>query len=473
MDGLGEELVIGIPDILKHFKVLFAEMLGLNSNSSMANLNNILTLPTDVELKDPWTIRPITCPEELELEVITGHPLFYFMENSPEEASKEYLDMLPSKIDPDFAAAVPVLEFLRDHGAEIFNPREWRGINMVPVSLKFKEDMPEQMKPYRPRVPMDLRHAYELEFSRMTKYFYEPSTSPVASPIVVAKKATKPFIRICGDYRKVNKFLLVPKFPIPEVIQELHKIINYCIYIDLDVTNAFHQIPIDLSTSEKLSVQSLFGQFRPKFMPEGVSPASLILMKVMREIFDDFLEWTIVIHDNILLLAKDYDDAFEKLVKVIERCHQRNLILKLSKSRFGVREVEFFGYVCKGGSYKLSDERVQRVVSIPFPDSVKSMQRFLGASMYFKPFIYDYSRKTALLSDMIHKSFNWNPNSWTEDYRACFSSFLQDILNAFTLYHPDQSLDWYLFVDASDVAVGGVLVQLTRDDCSNISIDLN
>ena len=47
------------------------------------------------------------------------------------------------------------------------------------------------------------------EFDRLRGYIYEESTSPVTSPIVIAPKATKPFIRFCGDYTKVNKMLTV------------------------------------------------------------------------------------------------------------------------------------------------------------------------------------------------------------------------------------------------------------------------
>jgi hypothetical protein len=48
-------------------------------------------------------------------------------------------------------------------------------------------------------------------------------------------------------------------------------------------------------------------------MPEGVSPASGVLMTVIREIFIDFSEWMIVKHDNLLVCTHDHDDAYRKL----------------------------------------------------------------------------------------------------------------------------------------------------------------
>lgn len=113
----------------------------------------------------------------------------------------------------------------------------------------------------------------------------------------------------------MNKYLQVSKYPVPIVLDELRKAINYKIYIDLDVTNVFHQIPISDADGKILSVKTSIGQFQPRFMSEGVSPASLVLMRLMRDIFSDYLEWMIVIYDNILVLAENYQDEYEKLVK--------------------------------------------------------------------------------------------------------------------------------------------------------------
>ena len=79
-------------------------------------------------------------------------------------------------------------------------------------------------------------------------------------------------------------------------------------------------------------------------MPEGVAPASIILQDVMRSIFSDFSDWSIIIFDNILLLAHNYQDAYDKLDKFLQRCEYRNIVLKMSKSWLGFLEVKFFGY---------------------------------------------------------------------------------------------------------------------------------
>ena len=69
---------------------------------------------------------------------------------------------------------------------------------------------------------------------------------------------------------------------------------------------------------------------------------------------------------------------------------------------------------------------------------------------------------------MTYKSFNWDRSTWLADYEHAFDKFKEDIIHSFHLYYPDNSLDWFLYTDASDKAVGGVLIQRTHDNQQQI-----
>ena len=84
-----------------------------------------------------------------------------------------------------------------------------------------------------------------------------------------------------------------------------------------------------------------WGQVRPLFLPEGVGPASFILQKHLSSIFKIFEDWSIVLFDNILLLANDYHDAYAKLELFLDRCIEYNIILKFAKTWIGYNKVHF------------------------------------------------------------------------------------------------------------------------------------
>jgi hypothetical protein len=142
---------------------------------------------------------------------------------------------------------------------------------------------------------------------------------------------------------RINKFMKVGNYTIPNVKHAMSKIIGFKYYLDIDLTNAFHQILLHPETSEKLSIQTPWGQFEPKFMPEGIAPATGILQEVVRKIFADCLDWALVIFANMLILAHSLQDGFEKFITIIKICQESDLKLKMAKSWLGFRQVNFFG----------------------------------------------------------------------------------------------------------------------------------
>ena len=123
-------------------------------------------------------------------------------------------------------------------------------------------------------------------------------------------------------------------------------------------------------------------------MPEGVSPASIELQNIVRHIFSD-MDYVIALFDNLLIGAYSEQDLYEKIDKFLDRCKEHNLVLKITKSNIGFEEVEFFGYRIRKDFYELTEERKEVLKDIPFPNSLKSMQKFLGFAIYFQPFVKD------------------------------------------------------------------------------------
>ena len=73
----------------------------------------------------------------------------------------------------------------------------------------------------------------------------------------------------------------------------------------------------------------------------------------------------IVIFDNLMVLATDFRDSCEKLVKIIDRCHERHVILRMEESWIGVRLPTLFGYEVFGGGYRLSKRGRESIAAIP------------------------------------------------------------------------------------------------------------
>lgn len=222
LKGMSMGIVIGLPSICEHFQEIFFEM--ISSANSGQEVSEVLLidphLVTDQGLQQPW--KSATAPINQEDDKIPEPSSFnndFVMGESYEKSREEFLSQVESRIHPKFQRSTPVLSFLQQVGVDVFVPRDWTGIKGVaPVRLEYKGTPPDRMKPSGRRIPAAIFEASKREFMRLLTYFYQVSTSPINSPIVVAPKTTAPFVRICGDYRQVNKLIKVFNYPIPEVL---------------------------------------------------------------------------------------------------------------------------------------------------------------------------------------------------------------------------------------------------------------
>ena len=158
-----------------------------------------------------------------------------------------------------------------------------------------------------------------------------------------------------------------------------------------------------------LSIQTPWGQVEPTFMPEGIGPATGILQRIVSDHFSDFEAFSVCIFDNILVGGHTYEELYNNMVKVIDRCIECNIILKMSKTWLGRDYADFFGYIVQHGTISITPKRKQAIMDIPFPKDVASMRRFLGMALYCKSWIPGYSDLTAKLTETLRLSFQWDP----------------------------------------------------------------
>ncbi len=486
------EMIIGITSILFDLYDLFLDMLKTARNKLLQhnkyktpdelsyartmyeniipipNLNNISRdIPNHIDYqhcKPTWTL-PLDeiAPEELDTPEPTNYPDIRLFNLERDTVLKNYHDLLLTNINPDFIAAKPqVITFMKSQIAlSVFCPEKWKGItDLVPLELEFLPTMPARLRTAVRTVRPALMDTAKKEFERLCEYMYVPSNSAITSPLVIAPKADGK-VRFCGDYGPINRWVKFQQNYIPIVPHELQKARTAKYFIDLDMKNAFHQIPLALATSLKLSILSEFGNVRPVYMPEGISPASGILNRVMSDVLKSRLHKAIVIHDNFLVLAHDFEETYQELVAFITLCCKRNVILGMKKSMIGFPQVVFFGYLVKDGTYQLTQERKLAVTSLVMPTTLKQIQSFLGATIFFKQNIPDYAAIVAPLNDMCTKDFSFDKTTWTRPYEEYFQNTLTAILNSIAVTMVDMELTLILRTDASSEAWGAVLIQVT------------
>jgi hypothetical protein len=164
-------------------------------------------------VNDPWSVQPdILAPEDEDTPLPSSFSdVLHYVKVGHDEAVKEYLTLVHDgkHIHPEFVKETDIVKLLTDVGVKCFVPQNWEGIKGVePLELTWKDTLPGKMKPKARHINPRLLEAAEKEFKRLKTYFYVDTNSDICSPLVIAPKATKPFIRFCGDYVGINHHIV-------------------------------------------------------------------------------------------------------------------------------------------------------------------------------------------------------------------------------------------------------------------------
>ena len=111
------------------------------------------------------------------------------------------------------------------------------------------------------RTPHSLREKVKAELDSMLNLeVIEPSTSAYASPIVVVPKPNGD-MRVCTDYRTLNKISEFDPYPIPRIDQILDEVAGKRYISTLYLTKGFYQVSLDKDAKAKSAFITPFGQF--------------------------------------------------------------------------------------------------------------------------------------------------------------------------------------------------------------------
>ena len=169
----------------------------------------------------------------------------------------------------------------------------------------------------------------------------------------------------------------------------------------------------------------------------------------------------ICIFDNILT-GGDKESLRSRTKELLKLCYAHNVRLNFKKSWLGHKTAKYFGYELYPGGYHIDEKRKTALQDHGKTKKANTtlMKSFLGFSVYVSSFTENYTTLAAPLHDMTKVPFNWDKTTWVRDYEADFETFKRALIAAMDVVYPDFDLTCILMTDASDYAVGWVLIQL-------------
>ncbi|KAK8658467.1 hypothetical protein V6N13_036673 [Hibiscus sabdariffa] len=247
--------------------------------------------------------------------------------------------------------------------------------------------------------------------------FIRPSKAPFGAPVLFQKKHDGS-LRLCIDYRALNKVMVRNKYPIPLIADLFDQLCKAKYFTKLDLRSGYHQVRIAKGDEPKTTCVTRYGAFEFLVMPFGLTNAPATFCTLMNQVFHDFLDKFVVIYlDDIMIYSTSLREHEEHLRLVMERLRQNQLFVKMEKCEFAQKQVRFLGHIVGQGIIRMDEEKIKAVQEWPIPNNVSELRSFLGLANYYRRFVEGYSRKTSVLTDLLKKGEKW---IWSKDCQRAF-----------------------------------------------------
>lgn len=283
-----------------------------------------------------------------------------------------------------------------------------------------------------------------------------PSCSPYGAPVLVVKKKDGS-IRMCIDYRALNKITIKNKYPLPLIDDLIDCLRNARVFSKIDLRSGYHQVRVHPDDISKTAFRTHYGHFEFLVLPFGLTGAPATFMSLMNDTFRPYLrKFVVVFLDDILIYSRNIEEHLEHLRIVLEILRKERWYANKSKCCWAVTEVEYLGFKVGKGEIKPMQDKIQKIKDWLQPNNKHEIQCFLGLANYYRKFIKGFAQLAAPLTDLLKQG---NKFTWNDKCNSSFIKIKQALTTEPVLSLPNPDKPFFITTDASDVAVGAILEQ--------------
>ena len=313
--------------------------------------------------------------------------------------------------------------------------------------------------------PHQKEEVHRLLQDMLAKDVIQTSSSPWASPIVLAKKKDGTS-RFCIDYRKLNSITRKDAYPLPRMDDTLDLMSGSKWFSTLDMISGYWQVELEPQDREKTAFCTTEGLFQFNVMPFGLCNAPATFQRLMDLVLSGLLGPTCLVYiDDIVIFGRDFLDHLKGLQSVLQRIREAGMKVKPSKCTLLRKQVTFLGHVVSEKGIATDPQKTAKVANWPVPTSTREVQQFLGLANYYRRFIKGFAQIAKPLHKLTEHAIVFK---WSNDCQEAFEELRRRLITAPVLAYPNYSKPFILDTDASNIGIGAVLSQLGEDGLEHV-----
>lgn len=253
------------------------------------------------------------------------------------------------------------------------------------------------------------------------------------------------------------------KYPIPHLQDFAHKLHGCTVFSTIDLTRAYHQIPMATHDKEKTALITPFGLYEFNVMPFGLKNAAQTFQRFMDTVLRE-LEFCFCYLDDILIASQTESEHKNHLRQVLQRLKEYGLSINVEKCNIGQSEVKYLGCTISKDGTKPIQTKVEAILRIEKPKTIDELRRVLGMVNFYRRFLPAAAKTQAPLHALTQgaKKRDKRPPKWNQEAEQAFKDCKKQLAEATLLAHPAENVPLILSTDASDFAIGATLEQYVK-----------
>ncbi|KAG8492547.1 hypothetical protein CXB51_009994 [Gossypium anomalum] len=304
--------------------------------------------------------------------------------------------------------------------------------------------------------PAELRELKTQLQELLDKGFIRPSMSPWGAPVLFVKKKDGS-LRLCIDYRQLNKVTVKNKYPLPRIDNLFDQLKGAAVFSKIDLRSGYYQLKVKECDVPKTAFRTWYGHYEFLVMPFGLTNAPAAFMDLMNQIFQSYLDrFVVVFIDDILIYSKTESEHAQHLRVVLQILREKQLYAKFSKCEFWLHKVGFLGHIVSVDGIRVDPSKVSAVINWKTPKNVTEVRSFLGLAGYYRQFVKDFSLIASPITRLLQKNVEF---VWSDDCQRSFDQLKKMLTEAPVLTQPESGMPYVVYSDASLNGLGCVLMQ--------------
>ncbi|RVX19816.1 Retrovirus-related Pol polyprotein from transposon 17.6 [Vitis vinifera] len=290
----------------------------------------------------------------------------------------------------------------------------------------------------------------------LDKGFIRPNVSPWGAPVLFVKK-NDGSMRLCIDYRELNKVMVRNKYPLPRIDDLFDQLQGACVFSKIDLRSGYHQLRVKGEDVPKTVFQTRYGHYEFLVMPFGLTNAPVAFMDLMNRVFKPYLDQFVVVFiDDILVYSKSREEHERHLSIVLQTLRDKRLYAKLKKCEFWLDSVSILGHVVTKDGILVDPGKVDAVSNWRRPTTVTEIRSFLGLAGYYRRFFEGFSKIALPLTSLTQKGVKFE---WSDGCERSFQELKNRLVTAPILTIPSSSGGFMVYSDVSRQGLGCVLMK--------------